>query len=498
MKTNGEENYQRLKKTLGFPMRFFKEIGRSIRYIYIGLTLSMRKKISFDYGVMYLVVSLLTLVIFGFGYNIYEISKQSNETIDEVYNLALLREKGVFSTEELLTQIDYISKDKDIGIQVVMTSDYKETVPYTITSSLYDTDLYTRGFIEVIPRFLSDGLIQNYSRRYYQVDDHERIKYTISLISVFAQFSEKSTVLLILIGVSQFIGLVLISVVGSYRLKRVFKPVYMMTKTAENISINNMEAFIDVTKTKYELKDMAVTFNDMLSRIRTDYDKQKRFVSDVSHELRTPISIVNGYARMLERWGKEDEVILDEAIEAIKSESKNMQVLVENLLTLVRSDSQTLIFEKDSFYINELVTDIIKDMEMIDNRQHIFSMEVEPSIEVCLDYAKVKQTIRIFVDNAIKYTQKGGKITLKLKKEYDSVKISIEDTGIGISKEDLPFLFDRFYRADASRTRETGGHGLGLSIAKAMIIGQNGRIRVKSREHEGSKFIIILPLKNNI
>ncbi len=197
---------------------------------------------------------------------------------------------------------------------------------------------------------------------------------------------------------------------------------------------------------------------------------------------------------MLDRWGgKEDEAILEEAIDAIKGESKNMQTLVENLLTLVRSDNQTLKFEREYFKIDEMARDIVKDMEMIDDGRHSFSNDIDMDIRVCLDYAKVMQTLRIFLDNAIKYTPEGGRISLNVKREITSVVISVVDTGIGVAKKDLPFLFDRFYRSDESRTRETGGHGLGLSIAKAMVIGQNGRLRVKSKENEGSEFIIILP-----
>ena len=125
-----------------------------------------------------------------------------------------------------------------------------------------------------------------------------------------------------------------------------------MTKTAKEITIYNMDARLNISEAKYELKDLAYTLNKMLDSLKIDYTKQKRFVSDVSHELRTPISIIDGYASMLQRWGKKDEEVLNESIEAIKNEDGNMKDLVENLLFLARHDNQTLKHNKENIYIN--------------------------------------------------------------------------------------------------------------------------------------------------
>jgi signal transduction histidine kinase len=268
-----------------------------------------------------------------------------------------------------------------------------------------------------------------------------------------------------------------------------------MTKTAEQISISNMDMRLDVETTKYELKDLAITLNEMIDRLDKDYDKQKRFVSDVSHELRTPISIISGYASMLERWGKKDEEILDESIEAIIGESKNMQHLVENLLTLVRSDNQTLKYEPITFDIGKLICDVVKEFNMVNNKDQYITCDSSENIMVHLDELKIKQALRIFTDNAVKYTPINGGIQVKCYKMNKEVYIHIKDTGIGISKQDLPFLFERFYRSDESRTKQTGGHGLGLSIARVIIIGHKGKIKVKSRIGKGSEFIITLPMR---
>lgn len=457
----------------------------------------MRRKISFDYGVMYAFVSIMVLVVFSVGFMLYSVNDTAKDVMEDVYKVSYAKDTGLFDVDELERQIYNIAEDAQVGVYVEMTSNHPDLEPYTIreesVSEKYDAifDMRLPGLVQAF--FTKSTLVMNQSR-HFNFEDGKIAYYELAVAGDFTKLSGQLSFFLLILFVAQVAGLTITSFVGSYRLRKVFRPIYNMTKTAEKISINDMNAKLDVSKAEYELKDLALTFNDMLDRIRTDYDKQKRFVSDVSHELRTPISIVNGYARMLDRWGKEDEAILEEAIDAIKGESRNMQTLVENLLTLVRSDNQTLKFEREFFKIDEMAREIIKDMEMIDDGKHSFSNEIADDIEVCLDYAKVKQTLRIFLDNAIKYTPEGGHIKLKLVKELGNVVISVIDTGIGVSKQDLPFLFDRFYRSDESRTRETGGHGLGLSIAKAMVIGQNGRLRVKSKENEGSEFIIVLPI----
>lgn len=455
--------------------------------------MSMRRRISFDYLVMYLLVSGITILVFLMGYNLVQVRSQYTELMDEVYHLALLREQGLLQEEAFGRQIDDMSYKEQVGIRIEMRALTGDLPSFSVQSDYVDDRVYDMRYIENVWLFFTKGLLKKSENFQYQLDQDNRIVFNIQLVQAFASPTDERRVLVIALMVSQIIGVTMMSIVGSYRLRKVFQPIYAMTKTAENITINDMDARLDVTRAEYELKDLANTFNAMIERIRMDYVKQKRFVSDVSHELRTPIAIVNGYARMLDRWGKKDPEILAESIDAIKSESKNMEGLVENLLTLVRSDNQTLKFERERFQLNVLGEELIKDCLLIDEGRHSFEANLQGPIEVCLDYAKVMQTIRIFLDNAIKYTPEGGQITLGMYQHGDMVDVIIKDTGIGIAKEDLAHLFERFYRSDASRTRETGGHGLGLAIAKAMIIGQKGKIRVKSKINEGSTFILTLP-----
>jgi two-component system sensor histidine kinase ArlS len=285
--------------------------------------------------------------------------------------------------------------------------------------------------------------------------------------------------------------------VGSKTSKKMLLPIKDMTKTTKAISINALETRLNVSISKDELKDLAETINKMLDGIQTSYEQQNQFVSDASHELRTPIAVIQGYANMLYRWGKDDKEVLEEAITAIKSEAEDMQQLVEKLLFLARSDKNTQKIEKESFYINELVDEIIKETKLIDT-SHEIKTDVNEESSIYADKKLLKQALRVFIDNSIKYTPKGGSIKLNSYIKKKHLMLEIIDTGIGIPKEDLPYIFNRFYRCDKSRTKESGGTGLGLSIAKWIIGKHNGSIVVESRPEIGTKISIGLPIKSRL
>ncbi|MNO61476.1 Signal transduction histidine-protein kinase ArlS [compost metagenome] len=277
------------------------------------------------------------------------------------------------------------------------------------------------------------------------------------------------------------------------RSKKILKPIDDMNKTVENITIKQIDTRLSVGGTQDELKDLAKTFNGMLDRIQEAYNIQNQFVSDASHELRTPIAVIQGYARLLDRWGKEDKEALEESISAIKSEANNMKELVEKLLFLARGDKNTQPVIMEEFDLNFLVDELLKETKLIDN-DHNISCDKNEVVKIYADEKLLKQAFRIFLDNSIKYTPKGGNIGISTYVNGNNVEIVIKDNGIGIDEKDIPKIFDRFYRADESRTRETGGNGLGLSIAKWIIMKHKGKITVNSSLNVGTTIIINLPM----
>ena len=242
-----------------------------------------------------------------------------------------------------------------------------------------------------------------------------------------------------------------------------------------------------------ELEGLENAINSMLGRMQESYRQQARFVSDASHELRTPISVIQGYAGMLRRWGKEDPKVLEEGIEAIASESDYMKKLVDQLLFLARGDSGRNRLEMQSVHIVQIVQDARDDAALIDE-QHTWELGKCEDAIVTADPDMLKQCVRILTDNAARYTPKGGTIRLQATHNSAEAHIEVQDTGCGIGSEDIRHIFDRFYRADAARSRESGGSGLGLSIARWIVDNHGGHFEVLSREGLGTRFSICLPL----
>ena len=239
-----------------------------------------------------------------------------------------------------------------------------------------------------------------------------------------------------------------------------------------------------------ELAGLETAVNKLMSRMRDSYRQQARFVSDASHELRTPIAVIKGYADLLDRWGKTDEKILDESIQAIRSESENMQHLVEQLLFLARGDSGRTTLNITDFDITEMMKEVCEESAMID-QTHTYLFEGEEPVPFRGDISLIKQAARILIENASKYTPEGGEIKLKSLVSDGHPAFSVQDSGIGISESDIPHIFDRFYRADDSRSKQTGGSGLGLAIAKWIVERHGGRFEIISRKDIGTRITVI-------
>ena len=273
-----------------------------------------------------------------------------------------------------------------------------------------------------------------------------------------------------------------------------------------------------------ELEGLESALNNMLRRLEDEKKKQMRFVDDASHELRTPIAVIHGYADMLDRWGKSDPKVLDEAVSAIKVESEHMTTLIDQLLFLARGEMDRHVLDRQPMDAQELLDEIMVESEMLDAPEdghgHMFLMLSHPPVSeedssgegdgsgaeerlmVFGDPAMLKQSVRILRDNAVKYTPAGGEVTFKAyAREKDSgdgkvlrqVCIEVGDNGIGIPSEELPRIFDRFYRGSNARADNTGGSGLGLSIAQWIVREHGGTIEAISGSGFGTRMTVVLP-----
>ena len=261
------------------------------------------------------------------------------------------------------------------------------------------------------------------------------------------------------------------------------------------------EANINAPKIQTGDQDLAsieIALNKLLRRMQEAKLQQMRFVNDASHELRTPIAVIRGYTDMLDRWGKTDVAVLDESIAALKSESEHMHDLVEQLLFLARGDAGRNTLTKTQFNLARITSEVCEESEMIDS-SHRYTLKFDQSAltdnryQVLADAAMIKQSIRIIVQNAARYSTAQTTISFNVSCDKNTVQVSVEDEGMGISEEAASHIFERFWRADNARIESNEGSGLGLSIAKWIVDNHDGSIEVLSREGVGTRFTIVLP-----
>lgn len=258
-----------------------------------------------------------------------------------------------------------------------------------------------------------------------------------------------------------------------------------------------------------ELSGIEAAVNNMLRRLEEGKRKQIRFVDDASHELRTPIAVIQGYVNMLDRWGKDDPAVREEAIAAIKNESEHMKVLIDQLLFLARGEMDRHVLDMkplNSCSIMEEIYDesIMLEAELPEEKRHefdaseLYADDTLKTFMISADEAMIKQAVRILRDNAMKYTPAGGTISFRsYRREDGKICMEVRDTGIGIPKSELPRIFDRFYRGTNARADNTSGSGLGLSIAKWIAESHGGAIEALSGSGFGTKMTIVLEEKGD-
>ena len=242
-------------------------------------------------------------------------------------------------------------------------------------------------------------------------------------------------------------------------------------------------------RSKDELYEMEMTFNEMIDYLRDNFEKQEIFVSNASHELKTPIQIVKSYAQLLERRGMENPELLQESIEAIDSEADRMKKLVEQLLSLSKNRQAQ---EMNRVDLGELTEETVETFERAYARKINFQQNAD-DLMVYGNRDQLEQVIYILIENAIKYSN--DKINVSASKLNDDVIIQVKDHGQGIHEDEQKRIFDRFYRVDKARSRETGGTGLGLAIAKVITEEHHGEVSVSSKVGEGSTFTLCLPYR---
>ncbi|WP_413302393.1 HAMP domain-containing sensor histidine kinase [Bacillus sp. 1P10SD] len=278
---------------------------------------------------------------------------------------------------------------------------------------------------------------------------------------------------------------------GRWLANMIMKPISNMIKTMEEIEKSGVPKTITVqNKTKDELQTLARTFNRMINRLLINMERQKQFVSDASHELKTPLTVIKSYANLLRRHGLENNEMAEEALKAIHSEATRIQKMTETFLELATLEKE-IVLEMNEVNLINLCKDILNQLKDVYKREITLHYEEIPII-IRADELKIKQVFIILLDNAIKYSN--DRIEVFLKKDQQYAIINIKDYGIGIPNDEIDNIFERFYRVDKARSRETGGSGLGLHIAQSIIKLHKGDIKIVSKEGSGTNVEVILPI----
>ncbi|MGB3649936.1 MAG: ATP-binding protein [Rivularia sp. (in: cyanobacteria)] len=295
------------------------------------------------------------------------------------------------------------------------------------------------------------------------------------------------------VGATSVLVIVVMAGAIAFYVQRSLKPLRQLSEITEVISADDLgKAQLYFDKAPTEVKQLAETCNMMLARLSESWEKERQFVSNVSHELRTPLTIVHGYLQSVLRRQQNLTEIQKEALETAASEAESTISLLQDLLELARADHGNLHLNIENCILNDVVSEVVEMAEKYSDR-HITIEAPTYLIEVKADYNRLKQVLLNLIDNAVKYSEAGTPITLKLSRKEDEGCVQVCDVGYGITLQHQSRIFERFYRVDEARNR-AGGTGLGLSIVKTLVEGMGGKVSVRSKLSEGSVFTVCLPV----
>ncbi|MGE7945312.1 sensor histidine kinase [Lysinibacillus sp. NPDC093688] len=286
------------------------------------------------------------------------------------------------------------------------------------------------------------------------------------------------------------IGAVFLSLVGALFIsKQIVRPIQDISQTLTRIKKFGLKERVQVQPAQDEIAELANHFNELMDQLETSFNQQKQFVEDASHELRTPISVLNGNLMMLNRWGKNDPEVLDKSLNSSLKEVNRMEKLVKDLLELSRLDSEkiknvSILLENPQYIIEKVINDF-----QITHPDFSFSLQITKSEALAITEGHLEQVLTILIDNAIKYSNDEKKVNIY----YHQHELTVQDFGIGIPEEDIPFVTNRFYRVEKSRNRKKGGYGIGLSIAQKLMDNYHGKLSIESQLDEGTSVTLTFP-----
>ncbi|MCL6587196.1 MAG: HAMP domain-containing histidine kinase [Anoxybacillus sp.] len=317
---------------------------------------------------------------------------------------------------------------------------------------------------------------------------------TIEIVRHLVKFQQMINTIFFIMTLIGAVALGTSAWIGRFIAKQFVGRLQAVTNTMRNIKNNGFQERIDVPATNDEMSQLMAMFNEMMDEIEHSFRQQKQFIEDASHELRTPIAILEGHLSLLKRWGKHNPDILEESLDAAVQEVYRLKKLVLELLDLSHAEALAIPAEVQPTSPKEAAEQIVKNFRVL-HPSFRFHIVDEAGEKACVRVAKhhLEQLLLILLDNAVKYSQQEKVITIDIKEEGKYVSISVRDKGIGIPRDELEKVFLRFYRVDKARSREKGGVGLGLAIAKEIVDKYGGQIVIESEVGAGTTVELFLP-----
>ena len=470
-------------------MNLIEKLLRIIHYSQIST------KITIIYTSCFLALLTLTnlLAWYGVYYALYqqaertlvysmENTKKLLETLEQDTNMDINAIRDPLVTGVVLRVVD------DKGRVFIDTDSHYPTVEQFDENIIKDPPFWTNDDMEVAQ--FQRAIVYRAKMNFTHDNETVTLQFFRTITAQMDFFDRLKNILLTV----DVIGLLFAMGTGYLISRKILRPISTMTKTAQDIAIENMNTRIPVNPVDDELTDLANTFNNMLNRLQVGITQQQQFVSNASHELRTPVTVIRGYSDVLARWGSSDPDIFKESVEAIQSETENMQQLIEQLLFLARSDQNRQPLNMQPLELSELIEDVFHKMRKTTHTHNIKMIRNEAAT-VFADKVTMRQMLRIFLENAVKYTPEGGTVTVDSVRDGDYIRLSVSDTGIGIAEEHQSKIFERFFRVNASGSEhKVSGTGLGLSIAKWVADQHKSKIELSSELGKGTTISVIIPI----
>ena len=483
--------------------------------------LKLEDRISANYALLFLVLILVSNIIL-----VYSLQRQSNKMMEvsasnkmEEIN-SFLDKVQIFSDKTNVLTLDFnpevvegkkiihvkpFNPGEDNYLYVLEIKQKNDSIIPINTVGDTDTEeasITNEKMVELLNNSnlkdnVSNGKTINIEKNKYfvfkvsrQIKNYKFNIYTLKNMTQENKIYKRLEYLVILFTI---IGVVITVIVSKLLSRRILRPINNVIKTAKSISTDDLSKRIEVPKGEDELQNLTLIINEMLDRLETSFENQKKFVSDASHELRTPLAIIKGYAEIIRKRGTTDIDIFVESIDSIISETDNMRNLIQKLLFLAKGDITKINTKFIDIDANEMIHQIHSDT-IVSTKTHTFHLEMGEDYKIKGDETLLQQAIRALIENATKYSEPNTNVYIKSFVKNGFGRISIRDEGVGISEEDAKRIFERFYRVDLSRTKATGGTGLGLAIVKRIVELHNGKIEVNSKMNEGTEISIVLPI----